>query len=122
MKFVRFPVNLGRHNSLLFTVLFALLLIIQQVCINSYINNHVELSQDYQETGQDESNDEDATFTIDYSLIASAFQTNLVHVFYEIMDIELDQEGDGKDFAAVAEIPNRLRNVLFRLIISINAP
>jgi len=122
MKFVRFPVNLGRHNSLLFTILFALLLIIQQVCINSYINNPVELLQDYQETGQNESNDEDATFTIDYSLIASAFQANLVHVFYEIMDIELDQEGDGKDFGAVAEIPNRLRNILFRLIISINAP
>lgn len=106
----------------MFTVLFALLLIIQQVCINSYINHPVELSQDYRETGQDESNDEDATFTIDFSLIASAFQANLVHVFYEIMDIELDQEGDAKDFGAIAEIPNRLRKVLFRLVISANAP
>ena len=62
------------------------------------------------------------TLDVNKNLIASNAQFHVNHVFYEIMDIEQDEEEDGFENSGNISISEDFRKVLFSQVISPNAP
>ena len=111
-----------RRNGLVFIVFMMLLVVTQQVYSSYPITCQTEVSQDEQDADRNTDNESRPVISIDKSLISSGMQVNLVHVFYEIMIIELDQESDRSWYAIRHELPDRFMKILFRQVISANAP
>lgn len=111
-----------RSNGLVFIVFMMLLVVTQQAYSSYTIACQTEETQDEQDADQDTDSESQQVISIDQLLISSGMQVNLVHVFYEIMIIELDQESDRSWYAIRHELPDRFMKILFRQVISANAP
>ena len=59
---------------------------------------------------------------VDHDVITAGVQFHVNHVFYEIMNIEQDEEEDSFSNIEMASIPDDYRKVLFSQVISPNAP
>ncbi len=111
-----------RNNGLVFIVFMMLLVVTQQAYSSYPIACQTEETQDEQDADQDTDSESRQVISIDQLLISSGMQVNLVHVFYEIMIIELDQESDRSWDAIHHELSDRFMKILFRQVISVNAP
>lgn len=74
------------------------------------------------EDGENDDSGQATMISVDQDIIASGVQFNVNHVFYEIMNIEQDEEDDTFESAAINSVPDDFQKVLFRQVISPNAP
>ena len=110
-----------RTNTLGIVVLMITLMGAQQVrSSQSMINWEQEIAASMSDDGEDQV--PETTFNIDHSLIASNAQFHVNHVFYEIMNIEQDEEEDNFENSGSDPISDDQRKLLFNQVISPNAP
>jgi len=74
------------------------------------------------EDGENDDSEHATMISVDQDIIASGIQFNVNHVFYEIMNIEQDEEDDTFESAEIKSVPNDFHKILFRQVISPNAP
>ncbi len=111
-----------RRNGLIIIVFMMLLVLTQQAYSSYPIVCQTEVSRDNQDADQDTNNESRPVISIDQSLMSPGMQVNLVHAFYEIMIIEMDQESDRTWYTIRHELPDKFMKILFRQVISANAP
>lgn len=80
-----------------------------------------EISAVSQDNESEESKPE-SLLGVDQNIIASGLQLHVNHVFYEIMNIEQDEEEDNFENAGINSFSNYFTKVLFCKVISPNAP
>ncbi len=128
MEKLIFILKTARTNRLLITMLLTLLVFTQQAhSTQLYQNGFESFDGSRWEMDSDKSNEEDSdsketTVAINHSLMSSPVQGNVPHVFYEIMDIEYDIEGEGYNIYQEIIDPDAHLRILFRKVISPNAP
>ena len=118
----------AKINRLIITILLTLLVFAQQAhSARLYCLDIERLDTSGWESNAEKSDGEDSesketTIAINYSLMSSPVQSNVHHVFYEIMDIEFDVEGEGFNVFQELIDPDAHLRILFRKVISPNAP
>ncbi len=110
-----------RTNTLSIVVLMITLVCAQQVHNSQSI---VESGEEISSAKSDDGDDQEpiATLDVDQNIIASNAQFHVNHVFYEIMNIEQDEEEDNFENSGTVSISDDYRKVLFSQVISPNAP
>lgn len=110
-----------RTNTLGIVVLMIALMGAQQVrSSESMIQWEQEVSSSMSDEGEDQ--EQEASFNINHSIIASNAQFHVNHVFYEIMNIEQDEEDDNFENSDSDPVSDDYRKLLFNQVISPNAP
>ena len=128
MEKLKFIFRLVRSNSLVITMLLAFLVLAQQAHSSQLFGQEIAYSDDSgRESTENATDDEDGdseetSLSINHSLISSNIQSNIHHMFYEIMDIEYDIEGEENNFYQEKIDPDTHLKILFRKVISPNAP
>jgi hypothetical protein len=109
-------------------MLLAFLVLAQQAHSIPLFDQEIKYSDDSglesaNNTTEDEEDDSEKTHVaIDLSLISSNVQCNIHHVFYEIMDIEYNIEGEKNNIYQENIDSDSHLKILFRKVISPNAP
>ena len=109
-------------------MLLAFLVLAQQAHSIQLFDQAIKYSDDCNwesanKTAEGEEGNSEKTFvSIDHSLISSNVQVNIHHVFYEIMDIEYNIEGEKNNVYQENIDSDTHLKILFRKIISPNAP
>ena len=110
-----------KYNPLVLVVILAMMIFAQQ----TYLNPPDSFSENIEDSSQ-QANDEESrpltVFDIDQNLIASNIQLNVNHIFYEIMAIEHDEVMDHFGEVGTTKSPDDYHKILFRQVISPNAP
>lgn len=128
MEKIKFIFRAVRSNSLVITMLLAFLVLAQQAHHIQSFDQEIKYSDDSalesgNNTTEAEEDDSEKTYvSIDLSLISSNVQSNIHHVFYEIMDIKYNIEGEKNNVYQENINSNSHQKILFRKVISPNAP
>ncbi len=128
MEKLKFIFRVVRSNSLVITMLLAFLVLAQQAHSIQLFDQEIEYSDDScmdsakNTTDDDEDDSEKTSVAIDHSLISPNVQSNIHHMFYEIMDIEYNIEGEKNNiYKENIDYDTHLK-ILFSKVISPNAP
>ena len=121
MKKLSSLLNGLRINTISIVILMITLVFAQQV---NNSQSMVESEEEISSAKSDEEGDQEPVTTLDINqnIIASNAQFHMNHVFYEIMNIEQDEEEDNFENSGTISISDDYRKVLLSQVISPNAP